>query len=70
MAPMPPHNLNINTPGPDNNSPILKLEVELRDKNLPPAAKRLGQKGKDYSPNPKRDVVTGIVPMEKVLIYF
>lgn len=43
------------------------MEVELRDKKLAPAAKRLGQKGREYSPNPKRDVVTGMIPMEAVL---
>lgn len=47
--------------------PILRMEVELRDKKLAPAAKRLGQKGKEYSANPKRDIVTGVIPMEKVL---
>uniref|UniRef100_A0A336M6G2 CSON010833 protein n=1 Tax=Culicoides sonorensis TaxID=179676 RepID=A0A336M6G2_CULSO len=66
--PMPSNNnLNNNGPGSDTTNTILKLEVELRDKNLPPAAKRLGQKGQNYSPNPKRDIVTGLVPMEKVL---
>lgn len=60
--------MNKNLQGTEN--PILKLEVELRDKNLPPAAKRLGQKGQNYSPNPKRDIVTGLVPMEKVTFLF